>query len=96
MRRLVSERAKEPLITPTWAHDARLILDQDHRPLEEALGVMRWAAADPFWRKNVLGVPKFRQQYDRLRMDRGDKPGRVEDKPGKYAKRMASALVVEL
>jgi hypothetical protein len=96
MQRLVSERAKAPLITATWAHDARLILDQDRHPLEEALGLMRWAAADPFWRKNVLGIPKFRLQYDRLRMDRGDKPGKVEAPTGKYAKRMAEALVVEL
>lgn len=82
MQELVAERAKRPQVTAAWRHDARLLLTRDRRPFDEAIGLMEWAAADSFWRRNVLGIPKFREQYDRLRMQRDDQaapggPGRA-------------------
>lgn len=68
MQALVAERAKRPDVTATWRTEAMRILVNDRRPLQEALTVMRWAAADDFWRANVLGIPKFRKQYDRLKL----------------------------
>jgi hypothetical protein len=55
-----------------WAREARLMLTADQRPLAEAQDLARWLLSDEgpdatWWRPNVQGVPKFRQQYDRLR-----------------------------
>lgn len=60
--------AKRPAITEAWRRDARLLLDRDGRVLEKAEELMRWAAADQFWRSNVLSIPTFRKQYERLRL----------------------------
>ncbi|HLU98713.1 MAG TPA: hypothetical protein VKZ89_17905, partial [Thermobifida alba] len=27
-----------------------------------------WATADEFWRSNILGMPKFREKFDQLRL----------------------------
>lgn len=29
---------------------------------------MRWALNDEFWMGNIFGMPKFRKQYDQLRV----------------------------
>jgi hypothetical protein len=65
---LVARGCKRPRVTKEWRDSARLLLDTDRRPLGEALTLMRWAAEDPFWRANVLSLPKFRDQYDQLRL----------------------------
>lgn len=74
MQALVAARARRPEVTQTWRHDARLLLTRDKRPLDEALELMAWAAEHRFWRRNVLGIPKFREQYDRLLMEMRDEP----------------------
>lgn len=74
MCELVAQRAKAPAITPTWRREARLLLDRDRRPYQEAEALMRWAAEDRFWRRNVLSIPKFRNHYDRLLMEARDQP----------------------
>lgn len=53
-----------------WCNEARLMLTR--RPLEEARALARWLFTSEgrdaeFWRGNVLSVPTFRQQYDKLR-----------------------------
>lgn len=58
-----------PATLATWSREARLMLEQ--RPLEEARDLAQWLFEDSgrdaeFWRRNILGVPKFREQYDRL------------------------------
>jgi hypothetical protein len=68
MQLMVAERAKKPEITKAWRDEARLLLDRDKRPFREALDVMTWAANDSFWRSNVLSIPTFRKQYDRLKL----------------------------
>jgi hypothetical protein len=69
----VNPAARPP--TPTargeWIRETRLMLERDQRPLAELRAVADWLfnSADSdamFWRKNVLSVPKFRQQYVRL------------------------------
>lgn len=59
---------RRPTITNTWRTEARLLLDKDRVPLGAAEETMRWALADPFWKSNVLSMPTFRKQYDRLRL----------------------------
>lgn len=51
-----------------WRTEARLLLDRDKRPLDEALRLIQWATSDAFWKTNVLSMPTFRAQYDKLRL----------------------------
>lgn len=55
-------------ITDSWRTEARLLLDRDHRDLAEAHRLIDWCQDDPFWRPNIGGMPKFRKQYDQLRL----------------------------
>lgn len=68
MQFLNADRGAKATITKTWRGEARLLLDRDKRPLMEALTVMRWAARDSFWRANILSIPTFRKQYDKLKL----------------------------
>lgn len=65
--RIVGNGAKAT-ITAKWRTDARLLLDRDHRPLAEAHRLIDWCQQDPFWRSNILSLPKFRAKYDQLRL----------------------------
>lgn len=62
--------SRRPLITNQWLSQARLLLVQDHRPLDEVVEVLRWSQQDSFWRANILSMPKFRKKYDTLRLQR--------------------------
>lgn len=55
-------------VTQGWRRAARLLLDRDGRELGEALRLVDWCQADGFWSTNVLSMPTFRKQYDRLRL----------------------------
>ena len=55
-------------ITAKWRTEARLLLDKDDRDPNEVRAVIDWATTDPFWRSNVLSVPKLREKYDQLRL----------------------------
>ena len=56
---------------------ARLILDRDGRPLDEAHRLIEWATSDEFWRPNIRSMSKFREKYDQLKgaAMRGPRPG---------------------
>lgn len=53
-------------ITQAWRKEARLLLDADERPLEQALRLIDWATDHPFWKANILSMPTFRRQYTQL------------------------------
>lgn len=55
-------------ITKKWRTEARLLLDRDGRPFEEACRLVDWATADSFWKSNILSMPTFRAKYDQLRL----------------------------
>lgn len=59
---------RRPEVNKGWRASARLLLDKDGVEVGEAERVMRWALADDFWRTNVLSMPTFRKQFDRLRL----------------------------
>lgn len=65
---VVANGSKPPNITDAWRREARLLLDKDQRRFQEALGLIDWSQNHDFWRRNVMSMDKFRQQYDRLRM----------------------------
>lgn len=64
-----------------WHDAARLILDRDGRDLNEAHRLIDWATSDPFWKTNVLSMPKFREKYDQLRLKAQAQPGNVNRLP---------------
>lgn len=66
-----SNGSKRPTITRGWRDAARLMLDRDARPLDEARQLIQWSQGDAFWSSNVLSMPKFREQYDKLRLRSG-------------------------
>jgi hypothetical protein len=64
--------SKRPTVTEKWKNEARLLLatgrNGDGRPYAEAVSLIRWCQADAFWNSNIMSMPKFRQRYDRLRL----------------------------
>lgn len=62
--------SNRPTVTKAWRDAARLLLDRDGRPLDEARALIEWSQQDEFWRTNVLSMPTFRKQYDQLRLKR--------------------------
>ena len=67
-RCIVANGAKKPNRTKGNADAARLLIDRDGRPLDEAHRLIDWATSDPFWRSNILSMVKFRERYDQLRI----------------------------
>lgn len=67
-RWIVHNGSKKPAITATWRTEARRLIDIDGRSLEEIADVIRWCQNDPFWRSNILSMPKLRAKYDALRL----------------------------
>lgn len=62
-----------------WLTEARLLLDRDRRPLDEALRLILWATSDPFWKGNIHSMPTFRAQYDKLRLQSQRSLSRTND-----------------
>jgi hypothetical protein len=65
---VIANGSKPPIIGPGWHTAARLMLVADGRDPEAAERLMRWCQADPFWKANVLSMPKFRKGYDQIRL----------------------------
>lgn len=59
---------RPPNITQSWRRDARLLLDRDRIPFDEAMRVLDWSQRDSFWSSNILSMPKFRKQFAQLQI----------------------------
>lgn len=59
---------RRPAITREWTSSADRLLSVDLRPLPEATRLLQWSQDDDFWSTNILSMPKFRKQYDQLRL----------------------------
>jgi hypothetical protein len=66
--RIEGNGSKRPAITEAWRTAARLLIDKDGRTVDQILRAIDWCQADPFWRANVLSLPKLRERYDQLRL----------------------------
>lgn len=79
--RIEANGNRRPTVGKKWRDAARLMLDRDGRTEEQIHGAIDWCQNDEFWRRNVLSMPKLRDQYDRLRMQaesqRNRAPGAV-------------------
>ncbi|TFD80855.1 HNH endonuclease [Cryobacterium psychrophilum] len=65
---IVGNGSKRPTIGKGWLNAARLMLTADARDPVAAERLMRWCQADSFWKANVMSMPTFRKNYDRLRL----------------------------
>lgn len=45
-----------------------MLLDADGKTVDQVKAAIAWCQADPFWRANVLSMPKLREKYDQLRL----------------------------
>lgn len=79
--RIAGNGSRTPTIGKDWLDQARLLIDRDKRPLDEAHRLIDWCQQDSFWRSNVLSMPTFRKQYDRLRLQ-ADRPTGNSARPG--------------
>jgi hypothetical protein len=70
--RIESNENLRPSILKDWLTEARLLLDKDKRTEDQVHKAIDWCQSNPFWRKNIMSMPKLREQYDRLRMDADD------------------------
>lgn len=66
--RIEANGSKRPSIVKGWRTAARLMLDNDGRSEADVIAAIDWCQADPFWRSNILGMPKLREKYDQLRL----------------------------
>ena len=84
---MVGNGCRRPRITQKWRDEARLLLDVDKVPLAKAESLLRWAQANGFWKSNIKSMPKFREQYDTLRLQALDEWERANGKgtPGPRA-----------
>jgi hypothetical protein len=66
-------------VTQTWRREARLLLDRDRIPPDEAENVLRWALQDSFWKSNIESIPTFRDKFDRLRIQRDEARRKLQE-----------------
>lgn len=67
---IVANGSKKPTVGKSWLDAARLLLDSDERDLQDALSLLKWSQQHDFWKSNILSMPTFRKQYDKLRLQR--------------------------
>jgi hypothetical protein len=68
VKRMVGNGHKRPPITKGWRESARLLIDRDHRSVENIIKAIDWAHDSDFWKPNIKSMPKLRAQYDTLRL----------------------------
>jgi len=85
--------SKRPTVSEAWTTSARLMLDRDGRTSAEASSLIRWCQEDGFWKANILSMPKFREQYDKLRLQH-DRPRSVQMTSDPRAQRNSHNLSV--
>lgn len=64
-----------PTITEKWREQARLMIDTDNRTLEQIKEIITWSQRHGFWRSNIQSIPKLREQFDALRLQKDREDG---------------------
>jgi hypothetical protein len=65
---LIVANGSKAAVNKAWRDSARLLLDRDGRDIGEAHQLIDWCQKDNFWAGNILSMPTFRRQYDKLRL----------------------------
>jgi hypothetical protein len=61
-----SRTAPTEAVLMEWSREADRIYRIDKHGWEEILSLIEWSQSDPFWKTNILGMPKFRKQWNQL------------------------------
>lgn len=88
--RIEANGSPRPTITRRWLDECRRMLDRDKRDVARTERLIDWCQANSFWRANILSMPTFREQYDKLRLQAID-----EWERGKTAISVDGALDVD-
>jgi helix-turn-helix protein len=75
--RIEANGSKRPTIGKTWRDEARRLIDLDGRTEQQIITAIDWCQSHPFWRSNILSMPKLREKYDQLRLAAQRTPGRT-------------------
>jgi len=73
--RIEANGSRRPAITAAWRREARLLIERDIRAADEAHRLIDWCQSEAFWKANILGMPKFREKYDQLRLQATSRAG---------------------
>lgn len=65
-----------PTITDKWRIEARLMIDKDGRSLDDIKEITSWSQRHHFWKANIASIPKLREQFDTLRLQKEAQDGR--------------------
>lgn len=65
---MIANGCRPPSITKAWRDAARLLLDRDGISPEEARAGILWCTQDSFWSSNILSMPTYRKQFDKLKL----------------------------
>jgi hypothetical protein len=87
---LKNNGAKIPSRTLRNLDAARLMLDRDRHTVAQVEAAIRWAAADEFWRSNILSMSKLREKYDQLRLAAQRQKRETKQTPAERAAQTAS------
>lgn len=66
--RMIANGCRPPSITKAWQDAARLLLDRDGISFNEARAGILWCTQDQFWSSNILSMPTYRKQFDKLKL----------------------------
>lgn len=92
--RIEANGSRRPAITKRWRDEARLMLDKDGRTEQQVHAAIDWCQDDPFWRANVLSMPKLREKYDQLRLQ-AQRTTRQQHRPSTTDQRTAAAQALK-
>ncbi len=67
-RRIIDNGCRKPKVNKSWRDAARLLIDKDNVDEADAHRLIDWCQDHHFWKSNILSFPKFREQYDKLRL----------------------------
>jgi hypothetical protein len=79
---MIENGSRKRYVTKEWRTQARLLLDRDGVDLVLAERVLRWSQKSSFWRPNIQSIPKFREKFDTLRLQRQEEHERAERRQG--------------
>lgn len=65
---IAANGSKRPTIGKAWHTSARLMLTADNRDVKKTANLIVWAQQHHFWRSRIMGMPKFRSEYDAMRL----------------------------
>jgi hypothetical protein len=74
--------SKVGTVGPEWWKAADRLIRLDGHDLELIYQVMEWCQRDEFWQGNIRSMPKFRQQFDQLRIRMGNSKPKVVETAG--------------